>query len=143
MHCETVHPGQVLKLPEAQIFFKGAFRTNGGHMFDVSVTYDDKETEHRIIVGRDYYEFQGISPEEVVERVLGFLTRKKVPRHTEGTPHMQHHTLAPCAWCIVLDWALGFKAGHALGVHSMACMRFCRIEVNVAVCMARRLLDVH
>ena len=78
--CRTPSPS----LAGLQIFFKGAFRTNGGHMFDVSVTYDDKETEHRIIVGRDYYEFQGLSPEEVVERVLAFLTRKKIPRHTEG-----------------------------------------------------------
>lgn len=76
-----------------QIFFKGAFRTNGGYMFDVSVTYDDKETQHRIIVGRDYYEFQGIEPEVVVERVLAFLTAKNVPRHTEGELAM---LMQPC-----------------------------------------------
>ena len=62
-------------------------------MFDVNVTYDDKETQHRIIVGRDYYEFQGIEPEEVVERVLAFLTAKNVPRHTEGAAPLAGGTL--------------------------------------------------
>ncbi|KAL4439433.1 hypothetical protein ABPG77_008762 [Micractinium sp. CCAP 211/92] len=66
------------------LFFKQALKTNGGWMYDLSVTYQDKETHHRVIVGRDYYEPQGLDPQATVERVFAFLLKKKVPRQTEG-----------------------------------------------------------
>lgn len=66
------------------LIFKRVMPTNGGHMFDVVVTYQDKETQHRVIVGRDYYEPLGIPPQTTVELVFAFLLKKKVPRQTEG-----------------------------------------------------------
>ncbi|KAI3424879.1 hypothetical protein D9Q98_008263 [Chlorella vulgaris] len=66
------------------LFYENVIKTNGGHMFDVIVTFQDKETHHRIIVGKDYYEPLNIEPQETVERVFAFLLRSKVQRHTEG-----------------------------------------------------------
>lgn len=66
------------------LFFTNSWKTNGGWMYDVVVTFQDKETSHRVIVGKDYYEAQGIEPQTTVERVFAFLLRKKVPRQTEG-----------------------------------------------------------
>lgn len=44
----------------------------------------DKETFHRVIVGRDFYEPQGIEPQATVQRTIAFLLKNKVPRQTEG-----------------------------------------------------------
>ncbi|KAL4437252.1 hypothetical protein ABPG75_004391 [Micractinium tetrahymenae] len=66
------------------LFYKHSYQTNGGWMYDVTVTFQDKETQHRVIVGRDYYEPQGVDPQTTVERVFAFLLKKKVPRQTEG-----------------------------------------------------------
>ena len=60
------------------------YRTNGGHMIDLNVTYEEKETNHRVIVGREYYEDFGLQPEEVLAMTFTFLLRKRVPRQTEG-----------------------------------------------------------
>ena len=48
------------------------------------VTYEEKETVHRVIVGREYYEPFGVEAQEVVARALSFLVKKRVPRQTEG-----------------------------------------------------------
>lgn len=66
------------------LFFKNSYQTNGGWMYDVAITFQDKETQHRVIVGRDYYEPQGVDPQTTVERVFAFLLKNKVPRQTEG-----------------------------------------------------------
>jgi hypothetical protein len=66
------------------IFFKSKMKTNGGYMFDLRMTAFDRETTHRVIVGKGYYEKQEIEPEEVVERVFSFLLAKEVPRQTDG-----------------------------------------------------------
>ena len=90
--------------PEAiEVFIKRAFKTNGGYMFDLAITYEEKETQHRVIVGKDYYEDYGIEPEQVLDRVFAFLLRKRVPRRTEGV------LLALC--CPVLH-GLPFKHAH-------------------------------
>ncbi|KXZ55763.1 hypothetical protein GPECTOR_2g1313 [Gonium pectorale] len=60
------------------------FPTNGGYMFDVSVLFDGRETQHRIIVGKQYYEPYGLAPEAAVEAGLALLLRAKVARSTEG-----------------------------------------------------------
>jgi hypothetical protein len=80
-HCSAVVEGETLSF---DLFFAASIKSNGGYMFDVRVTYQDRESVHRIIVGKDYYEAQGLEPEEVVIRVFGFLLGKKIPRHTEG-----------------------------------------------------------
>lgn len=67
-----------------QLFVKSSFKTRGGYMFDVAVTFEERETQHRVIVGKDYYEDYGIEPETVLDRVFAFLLRKRVPRRTEG-----------------------------------------------------------
>jgi len=66
------------------LLFTASVKTNGGYMFDVRVTFQEKESIHRVIVGLDYYEKQGIEAELVVERVFAFLLRKNIPRRTDG-----------------------------------------------------------
>lgn len=61
-----------------------SFPTRGGYMMDVRVSYEQQESKHRIIVGKDYYEPHSITPEAVVEAALSLLLVKKVPRQTEG-----------------------------------------------------------
>ena len=53
-------------------------------MFDVNVTFESKETTHRVIVGKEYYEAVDLEPEEVLAMTFAFLLRYKVPRPTEG-----------------------------------------------------------
>ncbi|KAK9837885.1 hypothetical protein WJX74_007198 [Apatococcus lobatus] len=78
---ETIIDGQ----PERfSIFFRMNFQTNGGRMMDVAVTFEQRETKHRVIVGKEYYEPYGLEPELVVERVFSFLLAKRVQRQTEG-----------------------------------------------------------
>lgn len=64
--------------------FNRTYPTNGGCMFDMSVTCQEKETFHRVIIGKPYYEAFGLDPRDAVARVFAFLLRKKVPRSTEG-----------------------------------------------------------
>ncbi|KAL3690234.1 hypothetical protein R1sor_016543 [Riccia sorocarpa] len=69
---------------EFEIFFEFKFPTNGGWMYDILVSKDDKETRHRVICGRIYPEAVNISEDRFVEIIMGFLLHKKVPRRTEG-----------------------------------------------------------
>lgn len=69
---------------EYDIFYEMKFKTNGGWMYDVAVTYDDKETRHRIIVGQMFPEAVDMAEDDFLERVIGFLLHKHIPRHTEG-----------------------------------------------------------
>lgn len=50
------------------------------------MTFEEKETVHRVIVGKEYYEPFGVQAETVVGRALSFLVKKRVPRQTEGAP---------------------------------------------------------
>ncbi len=52
----------------------------------MQASYEEKETRHRVIVGREYYEPFGLEPQEVIGRAITHLIRKKVPRQTEGAP---------------------------------------------------------
>ena len=54
-------------------------------MFDLNVTFENKETTHRVIVGKEYYEDVDLEPEEVLAMTFAFLLRNKVPRQTEGS----------------------------------------------------------
>lgn len=63
---------------------RNTYKTNGGHMFDLNVTFENKETVHRVIVGKEYSEAVGLEPEEVLAMTFAFLLRYKVPRQTEG-----------------------------------------------------------
>lgn len=54
----------------------------------MQVTFEEKETVHRVIVGREYYEPFGVEAQEVVARALSFLVKKRVPRQTEGAPRL-------------------------------------------------------
>lgn len=69
---------------EYGIFYEMKFKTNGGWMYDVAVTYDDKETRHRIIVGRIFPDAVEMAEDDFLERMIGFLLHKQIPRHTEG-----------------------------------------------------------
>eukprot|EP01026_Neomeris_dumetosa_P015068 TRINITY_DN15666_c0_g1_i10.p1 TRINITY_DN15666_c0_g1~~TRINITY_DN15666_c0_g1_i10.p1 ORF type:complete len:432 (-),score=53.26 TRINITY_DN15666_c0_g1_i10:230-1381(-) len=67
-----------------QLFFGSKFQTNGGYWFDVTVTYDEDVTEHRVIVGDEYYAPYNLEPDVVVERAFQFLISIREPLHTEG-----------------------------------------------------------
>ena len=72
------------KTAQYELFFVHSYDTNGGMMYDLTITYEDQETRHRIILGKEYYEDFDIEPEHVVAMVFTFLLQKKEPRHTEG-----------------------------------------------------------
>ena len=55
-------------------------------MIDAAVTFEDRETTHRVIIGREYYEDFGLEAQEVVAMVFRFLLARRVPRQTEGAP---------------------------------------------------------
>ncbi len=55
-------------------------------MFDAAVTFEDRETVHRIIVGKEYYEDFGLAAQDVVAMTFSFLLVNRVPRQTEGAP---------------------------------------------------------
>ncbi len=59
-------------------------------MFDVDVTFEDRETRHRVIIGKEYYEEFGLDPEDVLAMTFSFLLRKKTPRQTEGVLQALH-----------------------------------------------------
>ncbi len=67
-----------------ELRLRNTYKTNGGHMFDLNVTFENKETTHRVIVGKEYYEEVDLKPEEVLAMTFAFLLRYKVPRQTEG-----------------------------------------------------------
>lgn len=69
---------------EFEIRFENKMKTNGGWMYDIYITKDDKETRHRIICGSFYPETVQMNEDDFVARTFAFLLHKKVPRHTEG-----------------------------------------------------------
>lgn len=69
---------------EFSVLFTDSYKTNGGHMFDILVTFESEDTTHRVIVGKDYYEEHGIEPEDVVMLAFEVLLAKNEPRQTEG-----------------------------------------------------------
>lgn len=69
---------------EYDILYEMKFKTNGGWMYDVAVTHDDKETKHRIIVGQFFPDAVDMAEDDFLEVVVGFLLHKQIPRHTEG-----------------------------------------------------------
>eukprot|EP01018_Ginkgo_biloba_P034903 Gb_22550 [translate_table: standard] len=69
---------------EYEITYEMKWKTNGGWMYDIAVNYDDRETRHRVIVGRFYPEAAEMPEDDFLEVVIAFLLNKKIPRHTEG-----------------------------------------------------------
>ncbi|CAM6033236.1 unnamed protein product [Sphagnum compactum] len=67
-----------------EVFYENKIKTNGGWMYDILVSKDDKETRHRVVCGRIYPEAVNMPEDIFLERVFGFLLHKKVQRHTEG-----------------------------------------------------------
>lgn len=61
-------------------------RSKGGYFFDIKVTYEERETSHRVIIGKEYYEDFDLQPEQVLDRAFAYLLAKKVQRQTEGDP---------------------------------------------------------
>ena len=80
-------------IAQYELFFVHAYPTNGGMMYDLTITYEEQETRHRIILGKEYYEQFGLEPEHVVAMAFTFLLQKKEPRHTEGNtqPVRKHY----------------------------------------------------
>lgn len=67
------------------LLIENRFETNGGFMVDVVVTYEDTNTNHRVFLGRDYYEAVGASPDEMIVEIFKWLVAHKAPLHTDGT----------------------------------------------------------
>ncbi|KAK9840654.1 hypothetical protein WJX81_007501 [Elliptochloris bilobata] len=67
-----------------ELRFRNTYKTNGGYMFDAAVTFEDRETVHRVIVGREYYDDFGMEAQDVVAMAFSFLLAHRVPRQTEG-----------------------------------------------------------
>ena len=44
----------------------------------------ERETRHRVIVSKDYYEPHGVPPERAVEAAFAFIIRNKLTRQTQG-----------------------------------------------------------
>ncbi len=59
-------------------------RTKGGYIFDVRVVFEERETPHRVIIGKEYYEDFDLKPEQTLDRAFAYLIGKKVQRQTEG-----------------------------------------------------------
>jgi hypothetical protein len=72
------------------------FPTNNGFMFDIVWTFEEKETVHRVILGRDYYEALGLEPEAVLDKTFAFLLEKKVQRQTEGASNVECTYFSKC-----------------------------------------------
>lgn len=49
-----------------------------------NISPQDKESVHRVIIGKDYYEPYGLAPEVTLDRTMGFMLSIRQPRHTEG-----------------------------------------------------------
>ena len=60
------------------------------------VTYEERETPHRVIIGREYYEDFQLQPEQVLDRAFAYLLAKKVQRQTEG------EAVSPSCWRLCL-----------------------------------------
>lgn len=81
---------RIIKLPKgtvppiAECTISRAFPTNGGFMFDLTLAHDSSESEHRVIVGKRYYEPFGKTAEEALDAVLSFLLWTQTDRHTDG-----------------------------------------------------------
>jgi hypothetical protein len=69
---------------EFTVVFAAVYDTRGGSMVDVSLTHDERETQHRIIVGKQFYEPYGVGVEVVVMGVLQLVLAMKLTRHTDG-----------------------------------------------------------
>ena len=61
-----------------ELFFVNTIPTNGGVMYDITVMYEEMETKHRIILGREYYEDFKMDPQHVVVMAFTFLLQKKL-----------------------------------------------------------------
>lgn len=48
------------------------------------VVYEERETPHRVIVGKEYYLDFDLKPEQTLDRAFAYLLSKKVQRQTEG-----------------------------------------------------------
>ncbi|CAI5952780.1 unnamed protein product [Closterium sp. NIES-65] len=78
---ETAPSGEVI---EFDLTMDAKIKTNGGWMYDLYVTKDDKETRHRIVLGRVYSEAVNLPEDAVIARIIAFLLYKRIPRQTEG-----------------------------------------------------------
>eukprot|EP00793_Prasinoderma_coloniale_P003378 PRCOL_00006614-RA len=67
------------------LLIESRFETNGGYMVDVVVTYEDTNTNHRLFLGKEYYEAVGATPDEMVCEIFKWLVAHKTPLHTDGT----------------------------------------------------------
>ncbi len=69
---------------------------------DVEILHDHRSTEHRVILGREYYESYGLQPQDSAAVIFELLLQKKVVRQNEGMLWGEIHIFALCAGGILL-----------------------------------------
>lgn len=52
---------------------------------DVEILHDHRSTEHRVILGHEYYQVYGLEPQDAAAVIFELLLHKKVARQTDGT----------------------------------------------------------
>lgn len=128
-----------------------------GHLA-LQVTFDERETKHRVIIGEDYYTPLGLSSEAVIERVFAFLLMKKIPRHTEGAITPCHPSPGVCIHAATnirarpgLETTANLLEGY-FGVHRAPSVTFsgcqdapepaqCRVEAFIQSLPSRLCID--
>eukprot|EP00878_Enallax_costatus_P012346 GHUV01012895.1.p1 GENE.GHUV01012895.1~~GHUV01012895.1.p1 ORF type:complete len:266 (+),score=123.45 GHUV01012895.1:1179-1976(+) len=64
--------------------YTSKFPTKGGYMVDLKLSFDHMDTQHRVIIGKAYYERYEVLPEAAIEAALALMLQLKLPRHSEG-----------------------------------------------------------
>jgi hypothetical protein len=72
------------EMEEFELMFDSEFKTNGGYLFDVTLNHESRESAHRVIVGEIYFKHGIFEPKDLLEKVFGFILKRRFPRQTEG-----------------------------------------------------------
>ena len=73
------------KSDQFEIFVFDKVETKGGYIFDVRLTHESRDSEHRVIVAKSYYEGSyNDEPEVLLDITFAFLLQNSIPRQTEG-----------------------------------------------------------
>ena len=68
---------------EFQLYIAMDFKTNGGHMFDVDITMNDKTSTHRVTVSDTFIEVANVQPAELLIKAFVYLFAKGSKRNTD------------------------------------------------------------
>eukprot|EP00243_Klebsormidium_subtile_P004783 TRINITY_DN18939_c0_g1_i1.p1 TRINITY_DN18939_c0_g1~~TRINITY_DN18939_c0_g1_i1.p1 ORF type:complete len:432 (+),score=103.11 TRINITY_DN18939_c0_g1_i1:146-1441(+) len=94
---------------EFDITFTMKYKTNGGWMYDVSVSHQDRVTTHRVLLGQPMIDLTKLEPEVIIERTFAYLLSKKIARQTEGLLHSETFPINYFSVSEVEQWFDDFK----------------------------------